>query len=122
MAISFPKRRKENCHVPEARKLCSLSLAYSFGIPGSSKDEDTYFGREQKVDNCKVAVLSRRADSILFNPRYLDFANHYGFQIRACGVKKPHEKGRVENGVGYVKTFFTAWSFLILKSSIRRPD
>jgi len=50
--------------------------------------------------------LSRRADSILFNPRYLDFANHYGFQIRACGVKKPHEKGRVENGVGYVKKNF----------------
>jgi len=68
-----------------------------------------YFGgvvQQVWVDNCKVAVLSRRADSILFNPRYLDFANHYGFQIRACGVKKPHEKGRVENGVGYVKKNF----------------
>jgi len=58
------------------------------------------------VDNCKVAVLSRAADSIVFNPRYLDFSNHYGFQIRACGVKKPHEKGRVENAVGYVKKNF----------------
>ena len=68
-----------------------------------------YFGgvvQQVWVDNCKVAVLSRRADSIVFNPRYLDFANHYGFQIRACGVKKPHEKGRVENGVGYVKKNF----------------
>jgi len=68
-----------------------------------------YFGgvvQQVWVDNCKVAVLSRTADSILFNPRYLDFANHYGFQIRACGVKKPHEKGRVENGVGYVKKNF----------------
>jgi transposase len=58
------------------------------------------------VDNCKVAVLNRTVDSVVFNPRYLDFANHYGFQIRACGVKKPHEKGRVENGVGYVKKNF----------------
>jgi transposase len=68
-----------------------------------------YFGgvvEQVWVDNCKVAVLSRSADSIVFNPRYLDFANHYGFQIRACGVKKPHEKGRVENGVGYVKKNF----------------
>ncbi len=68
-----------------------------------------YFGGVTKqvwVDNCKVAVLSRTADSIVFNPRYLDFANHYGFEIRACGVKKPHEKGRVENGVGYVKKNF----------------
>jgi len=58
------------------------------------------------VDNCKVAVSSRTADTVVFNPRYLDFANHYGFEIRACGVKKPHEKGRVENGVGYVKKNF----------------
>jgi transposase len=68
-----------------------------------------YFGgvvQQVWVDNCKVAVLSRTVDSVLFNPRYLDFANHYGFQIRACGVKKPHEKGRVENGVGYVKKNF----------------
>jgi transposase len=58
------------------------------------------------VDNCKVAVLSRAPGSIVFNPRYLDFAGHHGFQIRACGVKQPQEKGRVENGVGYVKKNF----------------
>jgi transposase len=68
-----------------------------------------YFGgvvRQVWVDNCKVAVLSRAAGSLVFNPRYLDFANHYGFQIRACGVGQPQEKGRVENGVGYVKKNF----------------
>jgi len=58
------------------------------------------------VDNCKVAVLSRAAGSLTLNPRYLDFAQHYGFQIRACGVGQPQEKGRVENGVGYVKKNF----------------
>ena len=68
-----------------------------------------YFGgvmRQVWVDNCKVAVLNRGAGSIVFNPRYLDFANHYGFQIRACGIGQPQEKGRVENGVGYVKKNF----------------
>ncbi len=68
-----------------------------------------YFGgvaRQVWVDNCKVAVLSRATGSIVFNPRYLDFANHYGFKIRACGVGQPQEKGRVENGVGYVKKNF----------------
>jgi len=68
-----------------------------------------YFGgvaRQAWVDNCKVAVLSRAADTVVFNPRYLDFAQHYGFQIRACGVGQPQEKGRVENGVGYVKKNF----------------
>jgi hypothetical protein len=43
---------------------------------------------------------------MVLNPRYLDFANHHGFQIRACGVGQPQEKGRVENGVGYVKKNF----------------
>ena len=62
--------------------------------------------RQVWVDNCKVAVLSRAEGSVVFNPRYLDFANHYGFQIRPCGVGQPQEKGRVENGVGYVKKNF----------------
>jgi len=68
-----------------------------------------YFGgvvRQVWGDNCKVAVLSRTDTSIVFNPRYLDFANHYGFQIRPCGRGQPQEKGRVENGVGYVKKNF----------------
>ena len=59
------------------------------------------------VDNCKTAVLSHPiGQPAQFNPRYLDFANHHGFKIRACGVKKPNEKGRVENGVKFVKENF----------------
>lgn len=68
-----------------------------------------YFGgvvNQVWVDNCKVAVLSRAGGTVVFHPRYLDLANHYGFQIRACGVGQPQEKGRVENGVGYVKKNF----------------
>ena len=64
--------------------------------------------RQVWVDNCKVAVQSRAPGSIVFNPVYLDFAQHHGFEIRACGVGQPQEKGRVENGVGYVKKNFLA--------------
>lgn len=61
------------------------------------------------VDNLKCAVLRRYVGQApVFNPRYLDFANHYGFKIRACGVGKGNEKGRVENAVGYVKKNFLA--------------
>lgn len=61
------------------------------------------------VDNLKCAVLKRFVGQApVFNPRYLDFANHYGFSIRACGVGKGNEKGRVENAVGYVKKNFLA--------------
>lgn len=61
------------------------------------------------VDNCKVAVLDHPPGGPpTFNPHYLDFARHYGFEIRACAPKQPHEKGRVENAVGYVKKNFLA--------------
>ena len=64
----------------------------------------TYSGREQKIDNLKTGVLSHRfGERAVFNPRYLDFAAHYGFEPRACNVRKANEKGRVENAVGYVK-------------------
>lgn len=59
------------------------------------------------TDNLKSAVIKRiiGADPV-FNPKYLDFAHHYGFAISACNVGKGNEKGRVENGVGYVKKNF----------------
>lgn len=56
------------------------------------------------IDNLKTGVLSHRfGHKAAFNPRYLDFAAHYGFEPRACTVRKANEKGRVENFVGYVK-------------------
>lgn len=56
------------------------------------------------VDNCKTAVLRRpRNEPAELNPRYVEFASHYGFKIVPCNVRAAHEKGRVENAIGYVK-------------------
>jgi hypothetical protein len=56
------------------------------------------------VDNLKSAVLKRAlGEAPVFNPKYADFAKHNGFRIVPCNVGKGNEKGRVENGVGYVK-------------------
>jgi transposase len=61
------------------------------------------------VDNLKSAVLRRAVgEAPVFNPRYQDFADHFGFSISPCGVGQPQEKGRVENAVGYVKKNFLA--------------
>ena len=63
--------------------------------------------RRIMVDNLKSAVLSHPSGQpAIYHPRYLDFAAHYGFQVRACNVRAPHEKGRVENAVGYIKRSF----------------
>ena len=61
------------------------------------------------VDNLRSAVLQHLVGSApVFNPKYADFARHWGFQISACNVRSPAEKGRVENAVGYVKKNFLA--------------
>jgi len=59
------------------------------------------------VDNLKSAVIRRLiGQAPVFHPRYRDFAGHFGFNIKACGVGRGNEKGRVENAVGYVKKNF----------------
>jgi len=61
------------------------------------------------IDNLKTGVLKHPfGERAVFHPRYLDFAAHYGFEPRACNVRKANEKGRVESGVGYVKKNFLA--------------
>jgi transposase len=79
---------------------------------GCHQNAFEYFGKvtgKIMVDNLKSAVLKRIVGQApVFNPKYLDFANHYGFTIAACNVGKGNEKGRVENGVGYVKKNFLA--------------
>jgi transposase len=72
-----------------------------------------YFGglvpKEIMVDNCKTAVLSHPEDGpVVLNPRYADFARHCGFLIKPCGPRRPNEKGRVENAVGYIRKNFLA--------------
>ena len=71
-----------------------------------------FFGgvpRKIMVDNLKSAVIKRAVGQApVFNQRYLDFADHYGFNIAPCGVAKGNEKGRVESGVGYIKKNFLA--------------
>jgi transposase len=68
-----------------------------------------YFGgvpEEVLVDNLKSAVLWRDGPRVGWNPRYLDFAAHYGFIPRACWPYRAQTKGKTENGVGYVRGNF----------------
>ena len=61
------------------------------------------------IDNLRSAVLQRlTGQAPVFNPKYVDFARHWGFQIAPCNVGQGNEKGRVENGIGYVKKNFLA--------------
>jgi len=59
------------------------------------------------VDNAKVAVLKHtRYGEVILHPRYKDLAAHYGSDISACTPRSPHQKGRVESGIKFVKSNF----------------
>ena len=55
-------------------------------------------------DNFKAVVLRHDADGPLYNPKFLAFATHYGFKPRACQVRRPQTKGKVERKFFYVAT------------------
>jgi transposase len=69
-----------------------------------------YFGGVPRVvlhDNLKTAVLQRDTDgTIHWNPRYLDFADYYGFTPKACRPYRAQTKGKVESGIRYVRGNF----------------
>jgi len=75
----------------------------------------SYFGgvpEQVLVDNLKSAVLGRYGSQIQWNPRYVDFAAHYGFIPKACWPYRPQTKGKIENNVGYAKgNFFVGIDF-----------
>ena len=66
-----------------------------------------YFGglpEELLVDNTKPLVLSHPpGHKATFNSEFLAFCAHWDLRQRACRSFRARTKGKVENGVGYVK-------------------
>jgi transposase len=79
-----------------------------------------YFGGvpEQVLhDNLKTAVLERFGGGVIhWNPRYLDFADYYGFTPKACQPYRAQTKGKVESGIRYVRgNFWVGLHFMDLQ-------
>jgi hypothetical protein len=56
------------------------------------------------LDNMATAVLGRWGPEgkVIWHPRFLDFARHYGFTPFACAVKDPDRKGKKERNFRYL--------------------
>jgi transposase len=69
-----------------------------------------YFGGKRTVehwyDNLPTAVSERMGRLVRFNSRFYAYAGHHRFKPVACNVARGNEKGRVENGVKYVRHNF----------------
>ncbi|MBU0728545.1 MAG: IS21 family transposase [Proteobacteria bacterium] len=68
-----------------------------------------YFGgcpKELVVDNMMTAVTERAGSVIRFNESFLDFLRPFRITPRACNVRAPYEKGKVENAIKYIRQNF----------------
>jgi len=72
-------------------------------------------GSPKKIlyDNLKQVVLSRYGSEIRFNPRFMEFSGVFGFEPVPCNVARGNEKGKVENGIYYLRVNFMAGRNLI---------
>jgi transposase len=75
----------------------------------------TFFGgnpRQWLFDNPKTVVTARHGNLARFNDQLLALAAEMHVLPRLCGVRKPHEKGKVERLIRWLKErFFAARSF-----------
>lgn len=72
-------------------------------------DAFKYFGglpKEIVVDNMLTAVTERVGTVIRFNDAFLDFLRRFSITPRACTVRAPYEKGKVENSIKYLRQNF----------------
>ena len=56
------------------------------------------------LDNLKAAVIKADWFDPQINPKLADFCRHYGMHIMPCRPYTPQHKGKIERGVGYVKS------------------
>lgn len=58
-------------------------------------------------DRVKTVVLGQdERGETRWNPVFAEFARHWGFVPRLCRPYRPQTKGKVENGIGYVRKNF----------------
>ncbi|TCP55503.1 transposase [Tumebacillus sp. BK434] len=69
-----------------------------------------YFGGITETclyDNMKTVVSGTDDQGeVVWNDRFARFASHHGFLLRRCRPYRARTKGKVENGVGYVRKNF----------------
>jgi transposase len=89
--VEFTHTQKQQC--------LHQALLNAFVYLGGSSEE-------MVVDNMITAVVERQGSLIRFNDAFLDFLRIFSITPIACNVASPHEKGKVENVVKYLRQNF----------------
>jgi transposase len=64
--------------------------------------------RECWYDNLATAVTDRMGSLVRFNERFFAYLSHHHIRPHACNPARGNEKGRVEDGVKYIRSSFWA--------------
>lgn len=101
-----------------------MSFPYSnaaFGVPLPAENQECFLQglkqlflqaggvpRKIRIDNLTPAVKRTRSklEEAQLTDAFLQFQNHYGFDVQVCNPRSGHEKGNVENKVGYIRYNF----------------
>ena len=61
-----------------------------------------------RIDNMTTAVITPKTkfEEARLTDTFLQFANHHRFEVQVCNPRSGHEKGNVENKVGYIRSHF----------------
>jgi transposase len=87
--------------LPAFLRMHEAAFEYLGGVPA-----------EILYDNTKTVVLKTLTEGVdtrgevQLNPTFADFARYWGFTPRLCRPYRPQTKGKVENGIGYVRKNF----------------
>ncbi len=86
----------------------TLSANFESFIRGHERAFSFFQGIPKEIwyDNLASAVAEHRRRLVRFNPRFSVYAGHHRFRPVACNKGAGHEKGRVEDGVGYIRYNF----------------
>ena len=98
-------------------RLLYLEFTLSQGLDAfleAHQNAFVFFGgipRTILYDNLKSVVIARIGREISFNQSFLAFSGQYLFKPVLCNVRRPNEKGKVENGIKYIRNNFLAGRF-----------
>lgn len=73
--------------------------------------------KEIVVDNMLTAVTERAGAMIRFNESFLDFLRPFCINPVACNIRAPHEKGKIESSIKYLR-----YNFWPLRTFINLDD
>jgi transposase len=77
----------------------------AFADLGGVPTEILYDNTKTVVQKTLTAGVDGRGE-VRLNPTFADFAAYWGFTPRLCRPYRPQTKGKVENGIGYVRKNF----------------